>query len=50
MHVKWLITNLTSTTFTYTSKLSLYPRENKPNFVVGAVVGIAYPWARFGGR
>jgi hypothetical protein len=45
---KPLITNLT--TFTYASRLSTqYPRENKPNFVVGAVVGIAYPGPRFRG-
>jgi hypothetical protein len=35
------------TTRAYTFKPSLYPRENKPNFAVGAVVGIAYPWPRF---
>jgi len=30
--------DLTLTTRTYTPKLSLYPGENKPNFVVGAGV------------
>jgi hypothetical protein len=45
---KPLITDLTSTTFTYMPKVSLYPRENKPTFAVSAVVGIAYPWPHFG--
>ena len=44
------ITVRTAATSTYTPKLSPYTRgENKPNFVVGAVVGIAYPWPHFGG-
>ena len=34
------ITDLTSTTFTYMPKISLYPRENKPNFAGVATTGM----------
>jgi hypothetical protein len=38
------------TTHTYTAKLSLYPRENKPSYAGNTAIDIAYPRARFWGR
>ena len=35
---------------TCAAHLSLCPGENKPNFAVRGVVGMAYPWPGFGGQ